>query len=229
VADDPGPLLGTGRDADVFDVGGGRVLRRARSGRSLAGEAAVMAHVHAAGYPVPRVDEVLADGSLVMERVDGPSMLDDLAGRPWRARRHAATLASLLSRLHEVAAPPTLRPAALAVPGDAVVHVDLHPANVLLSPHGPVVIDWANAGRGDPASDVAVTWLLCSAAKPPVDGAAGVVVSAFQRRFADMVLGRFDRAVVMAAVPAAAEWKAAGVNMSRAEAEALRRLGRRGR
>ncbi len=29
----PGTLLGAGRNADVYDVGGGRVLRRYRDGR----------------------------------------------------------------------------------------------------------------------------------------------------------------------------------------------------
>lgn len=228
VAHDPGPLIGTGRDADVFDVGGGRVLRRSRAGRSLADEAAVMVHVAGAGYPVPRVDDVLADGSLVMERVDGPSMLDDLARRPWLARRYARVLADLLARLHDIGAPASLRPAPVA--GDAVVHLDLHPANVLMSPRGPVVIDWANAARGAPAADVAVTWLVCSAASPP---AAGVlertVLSAFQRRFAEAVVGRLDRAAAMAAVPAVAAWKTAHANLSADEVAAMRRLARLGR
>lgn len=229
MADEPGPLLGSGRDSEIFDLGGGRVLRRPRAGRSLAGEAEVMAVVHAAGYPVPRVEEVRADGSLVMERVDGPTMLDDLARRPWLARRHARTLASLLGRLHAVAAPEGLAPAPAGVPGGAVVHMDLHPANVLLSPGGPVVADWANAGRGSPPADVAMTWLLCRAAEAPVDGLARVVVAAFQAPFAELVVGRLDRAAAMAAVPAVAEWKARDGNLRPGEVEAMRRLARRGR
>jgi aminoglycoside phosphotransferase (APT) family kinase protein len=228
VATEPGPLLASGRDADVFDLGGGRVLRRSRAGRSLAAEAAVMGHVAAAGYPVPSVDEVRDDGSVVMERVDGPSMLDDLARRPWQARRHARTLALLLARLHSIAAPDWLRPA--PVPGDAVVHLDLHPANVLLSPRGPVVIDWANAARGAPAADVACTWLVCASGVPDAAGPAErAVVAAFQRRFADAVLRHLDRRAALAAAPAVAEWKAADANMSPAEVAAMRRLARLGR
>src|SRR5687768_18520503 len=52
-----GPLLAAGRDSEIFEYGAGRVLRRARDGRSLAHEADVMRHVEAAGYPVPHVHD----------------------------------------------------------------------------------------------------------------------------------------------------------------------------
>jgi len=47
-----GRLIGAGRNADVYDIGGGRVLRRYRDGRpepAVAREAEVMAHARAAG------------------------------------------------------------------------------------------------------------------------------------------------------------------------------------
>ena len=56
------------------------------------------------GYPCPRVFEVVPDG-LVMERIEGVSMLDDLPAHPWRLRAHAATLAELHDRLHQLEAP----------------------------------------------------------------------------------------------------------------------------
>jgi len=31
--------------------------------------------------------------------------------------------------------------------GDAILHLDRHPANVMLAARGPEVIDWANAAR----------------------------------------------------------------------------------
>ena len=40
---EPGPLLASGRDADIFEYGSGLVLRRTRTGRSLEAEARVMA------------------------------------------------------------------------------------------------------------------------------------------------------------------------------------------
>ena len=47
-------------------------------------------------------------------------------------------------------------------PGDALVHLDLHPMNVLLGPRGPVIIDWTNASRGAAAFDAGYTYVLMS-------------------------------------------------------------------
>ena len=152
--DAPGPLLASGRDADIFEYGPGRVLRRARDGRSLRDEASTMAYLHDHGYPVPRVDELSDDGvELVMERIEGPTMVEAIGAAPWTVRRHGHALAELHVALHELVAPPGMRAAPVGA-GDRVVHLDLHPLNVLVGPRGPVVIDWSNASRGDPAVDV---------------------------------------------------------------------------
>ena len=65
--------LAAGRDADVFGLSGGRVLRRLRHGVVAEHEVDVMRHVAAAGYPVPRVHDV-DGGDIVMDRLDGPTM-----------------------------------------------------------------------------------------------------------------------------------------------------------
>ena len=83
----------------------------------------------------------MRDEGLVLELVDGPTMLADLGRRPWRLARHARTLAELHARLHKV-----------PYEGERLLHLDLHPDNVLLSARGPVVIDWTNARAGDPTS-----------------------------------------------------------------------------
>jgi aminoglycoside phosphotransferase (APT) family kinase protein len=41
-----------------------------------------------------------------------------------------------------------------------VLHLDLHPANVMLAPTGPVVIDWCNAEDGPAGLDVALTAVI---------------------------------------------------------------------
>ena len=38
--------------------------------------------------------------------------------------------------------------------GDRFLHLDLHPLNVIMSARGPIVIDWANASRGEALTDV---------------------------------------------------------------------------
>jgi aminoglycoside phosphotransferase (APT) family kinase protein len=151
----PGPLIGRGRSADVFDLGNGRVLRRYRYPIDVRFEALIMRHLHQAGYPVPVVYD--ADGAdLVMERLDGTDMLAAIVQRPWTVRRHARMLADLHNRLHEITAPPDWKPGR----GDKVLHLDLHPANVMLTSRGPVVIDWVNAQSGTPGVDVAMAYLI---------------------------------------------------------------------
>ncbi|HTW04816.1 MAG TPA: phosphotransferase [Streptosporangiaceae bacterium] len=154
-------LIGVGRTADVYAIGAGRVLRRYRVPIDVRAEADVMTYLAGAGYPVPAVYD--ADRTdLVMERLDGGDMLADLARRPWRARRHARTLAALHDRLHAIEAPPGLRPFGT---GTRVLHLDLHPANVMLTARGPVVIDWVNARAGAPGADVAMAYLIMASSE----------------------------------------------------------------
>ena len=77
-----GPQIAAGRDATIHDAGPGRVLRRTPDPRDHALEALAMEHVRGAGYPVPQVFR-RGPGELVLERIEGPTMLDDLAARPW--------------------------------------------------------------------------------------------------------------------------------------------------
>ena len=102
--------IATGRAADVFDAGEGRVLRRYRPGEGgdTEIEAVVMEHAREHGFPVPAVFEA-GGRDLVMERVEGPTMMADLGRRPWRVGRHGRTLAELCNRLHAIPAPPKNR------------------------------------------------------------------------------------------------------------------------
>jgi Ser/Thr protein kinase RdoA (MazF antagonist) len=211
---DPGVLIGQGRAASVYALDDRRVLRRYAKPRSCAGEAELMRYLRQAGYPVP---EVLAvDGrDLVLERLNGPDMLADLIRRPWRAARHGRVLAGLHNRLHQIAAPAGLRRRFAA--GDRVLHLDLHPANVMLTPGGPVVIDWTNAAAGPAGADVALADLIM--ASSDIDGLPG-----WPRRI--FLLG-FRRAVRDDPGPylaEAARYRLADANIRPHEAERVRRL-----
>ncbi|WP_089405379.1 phosphotransferase [Geodermatophilus saharensis] len=150
---DTGPLLASGRDADVFEYGPGRVLRRYRRGGDTAHEADVMRHVAAHGFPVPTV--VAAGGpDLVLERLDGPTAWHALRDGLVEPESVGAQLADLHRRLHAV--PARTSP----TPGRVVVHLDLHPDNVLLTTRGPVVVDWRNADDGSADVDVALSALI---------------------------------------------------------------------
>lgn len=219
---DPGPLVAAGRDADIFALGEGLVLRRARGGRSLRAEAEVMEYVRRQGYPVPAVDRLSDDGTeLVMERVEGPSMATALGRRPWTLRRTGSLLGDLHRRLHEIPAPAGLRGAPVGS-GTSLVHLDLHPLNVLMTPKGPVVIDWANAAVGDAALDVAITWVLMKAGEIPGGRVRAAVMGWGREAVIGGFLAGFDLAPVRAVMAAVVEWKATDPHMSELERRRMR-------
>ncbi|MBR8641407.1 phosphotransferase [Streptomyces tuirus] len=155
----PGRLLGSGRRADVYALDEAWVLRREREGGGdAAAEGAVMRHVHAHGYPVPRVRPSGSRTDLVMERLSGPTVLQACLAGTLDMADAGSLLARLLRDLHTVPALHSTDPAA------RVLHLDLHPENVMLTPDGPRVIDWSNTQEGDPALDWAATAVVLAQA-----------------------------------------------------------------
>lgn len=155
----------SGRTADVFPLDAHQVLRRYRDGSDATPEAIVMRYVGDHGFPVPAV--YAADGAdLVMERVDGPTMLAALVTDGLGVHEAAVMLANLHGRLHAL-------PARLSTdPQVRILHLDLHPDNVIVTSRGPVVIDWRNTAEGPPELDVALTALII--AQVVVDDSGGV-------------------------------------------------------
>jgi aminoglycoside phosphotransferase (APT) family kinase protein len=194
-------VIAAGRASEIVDLGDGRVLRRFKRGGDPAREAVVMEHARAHGFPVPAVFEV-RDDALVLELVDGPTMAADLGRRPWRLGRHARALAELHARLH-----------AIPLEGECLLHLDLHPQNVLLAARGPVVIDWSNAQAGDPGFDVALTWVISASV-------ANLGARAFTRRF----LRHVDREAARRALPEAVAYRLADPSLTEAERARVRRL-----
>jgi aminoglycoside phosphotransferase (APT) family kinase protein len=252
-----GPKLASGRDADVFDLDNGRVLRRYRSSSKTPGgisktselEAEVMRFVRAQGYPVPAVHAV-SGPDMVMDRVDGPTMLKDLGKRPWMLWRHARLLAKLHRRLHAIPAPDWVpayasHPAfatpdaggalsagattisAEAAAPDTLLHLDLHPDNVILSRRGPIVIDWRNTRRGDGAIDVAATWLIMATSEISDTGLRRVVAAAIRRLLVYAFLHHADRQAATRQIPAVARYRLADRNLLESERPAIHALVRR--
>ncbi len=204
-------LIAAGRASEILDLGDGRVLRRFKAGGDPRREALVMRHARERGYPVPEIFEIAAD-SLVLERIEGPTMFEAMAERPATIDEQARLLARLHDGLHELEAPAGLPPLGV---GNRILHLDLHPANVILSPDGPVVIDWANARRGEPHLDVAFTWVICATSS----GVGRVGVD-----FADRFVARFDRDAVLGQLPLAAEQRLADPNVLEEERVRIREL-----
>ncbi len=222
----PGTLLAKGRWNDVYDLGDGRVLRRFRDPtRSAEFEAEVMRHARAHGVRVPEVFS--AQGTdLVMSRATGPTMLSELTRHPASLARNAATLAMLHQAVHAVPPLPALE--APFGPGGSLLHLDLHPNNVILSPDGPVLIDWEGAVCGPAEADLAHTWLLLRTSAIPGPPLQRLVGWAGQALFARVFLAQAGSAAVRPWQPAVATRRLADPSLLPAEALRIHRLlGRR--
>jgi uncharacterized protein (TIGR02172 family) len=150
---------------------------------------AEMTHIaHEAGLAAPAVGPIVeVDGrkGFVCERIDGETMLRTFATRPWRLTVLARQFAALHAAMHETectdlpsqregiahtiqrtdlladSTKERLLAALRDLPdGKTICHGDYHPDNILMSPRGPIVIDWLTTTRGDPLADVARTSLM---------------------------------------------------------------------
>lgn len=157
-----GGLVGSGRSADVYAIDEGWVLRRYRDGGDARVETAVMTFLADHGYPVPRVRPPLGGHAagppphtdLVMRRLCGPTMRGALERGTLHPAEAGRLLAQLLHGLH------ALPPRESTDPAVRVLHLDLHPENVMLTPDGPVVIDWCNTEEGPPGLDWSMSALI---------------------------------------------------------------------
>jgi Ser/Thr protein kinase RdoA (MazF antagonist) len=177
-----------------------------------------MRHARSQGYPVPEVIAV-SGRDLVLGRITGPTMQEVLFEGTASLSDNAAQLAELHHRLHRIAGPDWLP---LRGDGDRLLHLDLHPKNVILGPSGPVVIDWSNAARGPAALDPALAIAVFVTAKANVGRKERLAIDAFIEAFAS----HFAAADLDAALPLALELRRANQNVTdveRAELTAFRR------
>lgn len=204
----PGHLLTSGSYADVYALDDARVLRRYREGRDASPEAELLRHVRTHDFPAP--DVLDAQGSdIVMNRLHGPTLLQALGAAEIGLTDAAQVLADLHGMLHAFPAPPSWHlPADRDWPhlggGPVVVHLDLHPGNVVLTEDGPTLVDWANARAGTPELDVAVTSVLIAEVAVDAGGAysdaARALLAAFLTRSQVSPLPALDDAAALRAV-----------------------------
>lgn len=192
-----GQPIGQGRTAEIFEWGGGKALKLYFDWVPEAWvnlEARVTKTVFDAGIPAPQMYDIVEfEGRLgiVLERVEGPSMLDCFIGQPWKLWIFANLFAELHAKIHsckveglssqherlaktirEGELSDDTKEAALKVlaelpQGQSLCHFDFHPGNVIMTRRGPVIIDWMAATQGNPLSDVARTLLLLELGSPP--------------------------------------------------------------
>ena len=148
------------------------------------------------GLPVPAVRGVRQVGErwgIVFDRIGAPSFVEQAAAKPERLPEFLDAMVRLQLRIHaqpagqlgsqklrladRVSATPLLDGArrtsllaSLAVmpDGDRLCHGDFHPLNILGPPDAPVVIDWPDACRGEPAADACRSYLIMRHHAEPV-------------------------------------------------------------
>jgi aminoglycoside phosphotransferase (APT) family kinase protein len=180
-------------------------------------EAQIMEHVRSQGFPVPAVEEVSDDGlDMVMERIEGADMVAVMSKRPWTIPRQGRLLADLHRQLHGLSAPDWLDDAPVGR-GDRILHLDLHPLNVMISPTGPVVIDWTGASRGEPAVDVALAWVLMAAGEVPTGRLIGTILGRARSALVKSFTSSFDLEEVRRVMSDVVTWKVSDPHMSAAE------------
>ena len=204
--------MATGRACDVFEYGDGAVLRRYRPGEpcDTAREAAVMRTARAGGVPVPEVFEV-HDDALVLERIEGPTMLEEIQRRPWRF----IAFGRELGRIHRT------------VLDAGVVHRDFHPLNILVTPTGPVVIDWSNGGEGDALGDVAFSQVILATSDADFPRWLERVGRAVRRRFVAAYLEGVGERPGRDLLEQAAEQRLRDPHLRERELQSVRELRRR--
>ena len=188
-------------------------------------EARLAEAIHAAGLPVPATGEIVKmDGRLGLpyERLYGPSMEAQLLSEPASLAKNTRMLAELQATIHASGPMPgvlrqreqlkrkihaaqglsqdqvdKLIEALEALPdGDRLCHGDMHPANVILTAEGPVVIDWIDATVGSPLADVTRSAVIMGGAEaraaqddPTLAGFVRRFLAAYERHYFEQKAG----------------------------------------
>jgi hypothetical protein len=185
-----GRLLAAGQRAEVFEWGSRvvKLCRSTGSKQVIFREAASNAAVEALGLPVPAVwgvQQIHGRWGIVFDRVSGGSFAEQMRGNPAGIPQYLQVLVHLHTRIHAKVADQfcslkgwvttritgttllnepqrqILLNGLRSMPdGDNLCHGDFHPRNVLGKVSNPIVIDWPNACRGDPAADVCRSYLI---------------------------------------------------------------------
>lgn len=196
-----GAKLGEGATAEVYAWGAGRVVKLFKAGiphRICMHEARMTRAIFAAGALAPEVfEEATIDGraGLVMERLDGPTLMQATKSKVVSYAEAGAILAERLYLVHGTPPPsdvPVLRDymvsslrrardalsnsvaaGILALidrlpPRDGLCHGDPNPGNLIMTTEGPKLIDWIAAMRAPAVLDLASAHVVLTELAPHI-------------------------------------------------------------
>ena len=185
-------LIARGGQADIYAYGDRKIVRVGRREQDrdrIRYEYSVYSCLAGSGVTVPTVYELAQAGgmpAIIMDRIAGVSMMDQIKSNPFSARAKARELADLHLQIGKVVAPRQITDAKAkaefcigksenidghdkeriieimkSLPdGTNFCHGDFHPGNILHCDGKNYVIDWSAASRGDFHADVAHSYLL---------------------------------------------------------------------
>jgi aminoglycoside phosphotransferase (APT) family kinase protein len=196
-----GPLLGLGKEAEVFACGAlaMKLYKSTAPKRSAFREAAILAAVESLELPAPIVHGVRQIGDrwgVLMSRVEGPPFAEAVVQEAGTLPARLKQMARLQLQVHSHPAPQfaslkarlaanirrapvlnelrqsTLLAELAAMPnGDRLCHGDFHPHNIMGPLGREVLIDWLDASRGEPTADVCRSYVLLRPAAPEMASA----------------------------------------------------------
>lgn len=140
------------------------------------GQAALLHWLRAAGLPAPTAEVRQHGGvfALLTPWLPGQTLAAAVGQMPWRAAEWGRRLGQIHAALHALPVSAEARAALPPTGGwpqaqdDAVLHLDLHPLNVLVgsdpsgAPQITALLDWENVRLGPPRADVARTLSILS-------------------------------------------------------------------
>jgi aminoglycoside phosphotransferase (APT) family kinase protein len=194
-----GQKIGEGAFSEAYAWAPGQVVKLFKPGVSRWMpwfEVRMLRAVLGAGVPVPEVfGELTLDGrfGIVLQRLDGPTLLQLTRTGAVTFERAGAIIAALAMSVHKTPPPPEVIsvrdymenelgdddgkiPKRIATdvlalidrlpPGDGLCHCDLSPGNVIMTAEGPKLVDWSGARRGPAALELGFLHVILSELGP---------------------------------------------------------------
>lgn len=195
--------IGAGRTATIFLYGHDRVIKLFKSTflqQAINEEFDIGRTLNLSGLSIPTTYEIVeVDHSkgILLDFIEGRSMLQNLASKPWLVLRYAKKMANVHFKIHEAdfkgnkcikplnpsiadkisrvsrltseEKTATLSYLSCLPDGSSLCHGDFHPDNIIMSKDRLVTVDWITARIGNPIADVARTWLLLTMGTLPED------------------------------------------------------------